>query len=230
MYKRQLKIIPPLSILLEKVGTIPNQQIAEQQITITDKDSSDGKNSDESKTDSIKNNKSFSARTDGNAIDEKKKRKRGTRGGKKNKRQVSGLEEEEDTMLEVKEFETEGNLKHLTLSNKILGYGSSGTVVFQGKFQNRPVAIKRLLIDFYDIASKEIQLLSESDDHPNVIRYYFSESTEKFLYIAVELCSASLEDMIEKTKDSKKLMFLQKNMDPIYILFQIVSGLSLIHI
>ena len=101
--------------------------------------------------------------------------------------------------------------------------------VYKRQFQNRPVAVKRLLIDFYDIASKEIQLLSESDDHPNVIRYYFSESTEKFMYIAVELCSASLEDVIEGSKGLAKNVAVQKNIDPINVLFQITSGVNHLH-
>lgn len=48
-----------------------------------------------------------------------------------------------------------------------LGTGSNGTLVFAGKFDGRDVAVKRMLIQFYDIASQETRLLRESDDHPN---------------------------------------------------------------
>jgi serine/threonine-protein kinase/endoribonuclease IRE1 len=48
-----------------------------------------------------------------------------------------------------------------------LGTGSNGTLVFAGKFDGRDVAVKRMLIHFYDIASQETRLLRESDDHPN---------------------------------------------------------------
>jgi serine/threonine-protein kinase/endoribonuclease IRE1 len=48
-----------------------------------------------------------------------------------------------------------------------LGTGSNGTLVFAGKFDGRAVAVKRMLIQFYDIASQETRLLRESDDHPN---------------------------------------------------------------
>lgn len=48
-----------------------------------------------------------------------------------------------------------------------LGTGSNGTLVFAGKFDGRVVAVKRMLIQFYDIASQETKLLRESDDHPN---------------------------------------------------------------
>jgi serine/threonine-protein kinase/endoribonuclease IRE1 len=48
-----------------------------------------------------------------------------------------------------------------------LGTGSNGTIVFAGKFDGREVAVKRMLIQFYDIASQETRLLRETDDHPN---------------------------------------------------------------
>lgn len=48
-----------------------------------------------------------------------------------------------------------------------LGTGSNGTVVFAGKWDGRDVAVKRMLIQFNDIASQETKLLRESDDHPN---------------------------------------------------------------
>jgi serine/threonine-protein kinase/endoribonuclease IRE1 len=40
-------------------------------------------------------------------------------------------------------------------------------MVFEGKFDGREVAVKRMLIQFFDIASQETKLLRESDDHPN---------------------------------------------------------------
>lgn len=56
-----------------------------------------------------------------------------------------------------------------------LGTGSNGTVVFAGKWDGRDVAIKRMLIQFNEIASQETKLLRESDDHPNG-RFYMSWS------------------------------------------------------
>ncbi|ODV63506.1 bifunctional endoribonuclease/protein kinase IRE1, partial [Ascoidea rubescens DSM 1968] len=110
---------------------------------------------------------------------------------------------------------------NLTISDEILGYGSHGTVVYRGTFENRPVAVKRMLLDFYDVANHEISLLQESDDHPNVIRYFCSEQSDRFLYIALELCLANLEDIIDK----KKELFD----DPQNILFQMASGLNHLH-
>lgn len=150
----------------------------------------------------------------------KRKRKRGTRGGKNNKRKGNTLEIDEASE----------NLKHLVVSDKILGYGSSGTVIFEGKFQGRPVAVKRMLLDFCYLAEREIKLLTESDNHSNIIRYYYSETTEKFLYIVLERCDASLQDIIEG-KNSKVDISdsLIKSLDPINILFQIASGVAYLH-
>ncbi|ODV77525.1 kinase-like protein [Suhomyces tanzawaensis NRRL Y-17324] len=179
----------------------------------------------------------------------KKKRKRGSRGGKRGGRRVnknkqdSNEEEEEDEESEVintkslvkplpitqvkvpiKKLQIENNL---VISDKILGYGSHGTIVYQGTFENRPVAVKRMLLDFFDIANHEVRLLQESDDHPNVIRYFCSQSSEseKFLYIALELCLCSLEDIVEKPKKSLKLSENHLN----EVLHQLVSGLHYLH-
>lgn len=45
------------------------------------------------------------------------------------------------------------NLKNgLRISEEVLGMGSSGTVVFSGELQGRPVAVKRMLLQFYEDA------------------------------------------------------------------------------
>lgn len=77
---------------------------------------------------------------------------------------------------------------HLRVNtNIVLGFGSHGTMVYRGSFGGRDVAVKRMLLQFYEIASHEVGLLQESDDHPNVIRYFDKESAGEFLYIALEL-------------------------------------------
>ena len=161
-----------------------------------------------------------------------KKRKRGSRGGKKNKKNLDNTGSEANEVIPKHSTTNPANgvvspkINGLTLSDNVLGYGSYGTVVFKGSFQNRDVAVKRMLIDFYDVASHEINLLTESDDHPNVIRYFYSETSDKFLYIALELCSASLEDVIEKSQDHSDLI---KIMNPVSVLQQIAKGLHHLH-
>lgn len=106
--------------------------------------------------------------------DEPRKRKRGARGGKT----------------------ARSDGPPFVLSDEVLGHGSHGTTVFKGRFEGREVAIKRMLREFHDLASQEVAALQESDDHPNVVRYYCQHQAEQFLYIALELCPATLEKVV----------------------------------
>ena len=119
-----------------------------------------------------------------------------------------------------------GRLKVFT--DTVLGFGSHGTMVYKGSFDGRDVAVKRMLQEFYDIASHEVGLLQESDDHPNVIRYFDKESAGEFLYIALELCPASLQDVIEKPESYMSLMNSQ-NFGPPDMLKQITLGVQYLH-
>jgi serine/threonine-protein kinase/endoribonuclease IRE1 len=100
--------------------------------------------------------------------------------------------------------------------------------VYKGTFDGRAVAVKRLLIDFYDMAIQEVKLLQESDDHPNVVRYFYKEESDRFLYIALELCFGSLQDCMDRSLAIPD-MKLYDLMDPANSLFQITSGIQHLH-
>ncbi|KAF2480536.1 hypothetical protein BDY17DRAFT_301957 [Neohortaea acidophila] len=85
-------------------------------------------------------------------------------------------------------------------TDKVIGQGSCGTSVFEGAFEGRDVAVKRMLSQYYELASQEVSFLQQSDDHPNVIRYFCQQKDDHFLYIAVELCQASLFEVWEGEK------------------------------
>ncbi|KAI6002053.1 hypothetical protein EDD15DRAFT_2228978 [Pisolithus albus] len=114
----------------------------------------------------------------------------------------------------------------LVVSDTVLGFGSHGTVVFRGSLQGRPVAVKRLLQDFVTLASREVSILQESDDHPNVIRYYYQAAQANFLYIALELCPATLADVIENPDQHRDIVI---HFNPKRALRQIASGLRHLH-
>ena len=119
---------------------------------------------------------------------------------------------------------------HLSVdTDSILGYGGHGTMVYKGSFDGRDVAVKRMLKEFYDIASHEVSLLQQHDDHPNVIRYFDKESAGGFLYIALELCPASLQEVIEKPNSYPMLVQSSKGLDIPNILKQITSGVHYLH-
>ena len=65
----------------------------------------------------------------------------------------------------------------------------------RGMFDNRDVAVKRILPECFSFADREVQLLRESDEHPNVIRYFCTERDRQFQYIAIELCAATLQEV-----------------------------------
>ncbi|KAJ5133037.1 Serine/threonine-protein kinase ppk4 [Penicillium atrosanguineum] len=187
----------------------------------------------------------------------KRNRKRGTRGGKNHKRgrkpgtegdatdQAQQVVEQVNRLAPQTRLEPDVQLTR-TVSNEItemdgvirigrlevftdtvLGHGSHGTVVFRGSFDGRHVAVKRMLMEFYDIASHEVGLLQESDDHNNVIRYFCREQASGFLYIGLELCPASLQDVTERPTQFPELV--QGGLDMPDVLRQITQGVQYLH-
>eukprot|EP00250_Pteridium_aquilinum_P003675 c13984_g1_i2 orf=223-2751(+) len=82
------------------------------------------------------------------------------------------------------------------MTKKHIGCGSNGTMVFVGYLDKRPVAVKRMLKQYYDKAQKEINHLIKSDEHPNILRYYHVDSDSYFVYVALERCRFSLNDLV----------------------------------
>lgn len=99
-------------------------------------------------------------------------------------------------------------------------------MVYSGSLQGRSVAVKRLLHDFVTLASREVSILQDADDHPNVIRYYYQEAQGNFLYIALELCPASLGDVIERPNLYRDI---SASFEPKRALEQVTAGLRHLH-
>ncbi|XP_046959979.1 serine/threonine-protein kinase/endoribonuclease IRE1 [Vanessa cardui] len=108
-------------------------------------------------------------------------------------------------------------------TDQVLGKGCEGTFVYRGTFDKRAVAVKRLLPECFTFADREVTLLRESDAHAHVVRYYCTERDKQFRYIALELCSATLQDYVEK-----KLNFECK-IEAVEVLRQATLGLSHLH-
>ncbi|KAF1651362.1 Serine/threonine-protein kinase/endoribonuclease IRE1, partial [Aptenodytes patagonicus] len=105
----------------------------------------------------------------------------------------------------------------------VLGHGAGGTFVFRGQFDGRNVAVKRLLPEYFHLVDREVQLLRESDEHPHVVRYFCTEKDKQFHYIAIELCSATLQEYVESPS------FDRRSLDPVSLLHQTMSGLAHLH-
>uniref|UniRef100_A0AAQ4NSY3 non-specific serine/threonine protein kinase n=1 Tax=Gasterosteus aculeatus aculeatus TaxID=481459 RepID=A0AAQ4NSY3_GASAC len=104
----------------------------------------------------------------------------------------------------------------------ITHHGPSVLWDFRGNFDGRRVAVKRILPECFEVAEREVQLLRESDTHPNVIRYYCTERDRLFTYIAIELCAATLQQYVEDPSCFPEL-------NPITLLGQTMCGLSHLH-
>uniref|UniRef100_A0A7N0TQU9 non-specific serine/threonine protein kinase n=1 Tax=Kalanchoe fedtschenkoi TaxID=63787 RepID=A0A7N0TQU9_KALFE len=89
----------------------------------------------------------------------------------------------------------------LFITSKEIGKGSNGTIVFEGMYEGRPVAVKRLVQAHQDAAFKEIQNLIASDRHPNIVRWYGVEYDNDFVYLSLERCTCSLDDLIQIFSD-----------------------------
>lgn len=70
----------------------------------------------------------------------------------------------------------------------------------RGQLEGRAVAVKRLLRECFGLVRREVQLLQESDRHPNVLRYFCTERGPQFHYIALELCQASLQEVSQSSE------------------------------
>jgi len=97
-----------------------------------------------------------------------------------------------------------GDLTVILNSESILGRGCAGTTVYKGSLRGRPVAVKKVLSSQFKLAQKEIDLLIRSDEHPNIVRYFHTESTRDFIFLALELCDCSLEQAVSSVQAINK--------------------------
>lgn len=101
------------------------------------------------------------------------------------------------------ECDMEGrSIGKLFVSSKEIAKGSNGTIVLEGIYEGRKVAVKRLVRAHHDVAFKEIQNLIASDQHPNIVRWYGVEYDHDFVYLSLERCSCSLYDLIQMYSES----------------------------
>ncbi|XP_065899624.1 serine/threonine-protein kinase/endoribonuclease IRE1-like [Dysidea avara] len=108
-------------------------------------------------------------------------------------------------------------------TQEIVGRGSQGTTVFKGQFDKRQVAVKRILPECFTLADREVDLLRQSDEHPNVVRYFCMEQDNTFRYIALELCQATLHEYVEGWR------FDRRQIGELTLLHQAMAGICHLH-
>ncbi|XP_055833426.1 serine/threonine-protein kinase/endoribonuclease IRE1b-like isoform X1 [Solanum dulcamara] len=101
----------------------------------------------------------------------------------------------------------------LLVSNTEIAKGSNGTIVLEGIYDGRPVAVKRLIQTHHEVALKEIQNLIASDQHPNIVRWYGVEYDQDFVYLALERCTCSLYEFISSVSSSYQKQFSGNDQD-----------------
>ncbi|KAH6804167.1 hypothetical protein C2S51_032414 [Perilla frutescens var. frutescens] len=84
----------------------------------------------------------------------------------------------------------------IIITSKQIGHGSNGTVVFEGRLEERRVAVKRLIRSHQNLADKEMSVLVRAGIHSNIVRYHGYESDRDFIYLCLELCECTLWDFI----------------------------------
>lgn len=107
--------------------------------------------------------------------------------------------------------------------NMVLGAGNCNTVVFSGRMEYRPVAVKRIKYKQrnQNYGLMEIQILKCLPTHSNIVQFFHAEIVpRKFVLIALELCTNSLQDCVDE-----KRFPISKN----EILEQVTTGLNFLH-
>ncbi|KAK6290880.1 hypothetical protein J4Q44_G00387200 [Coregonus suidteri] len=133
----------------------------------------------------------------------------------------------EDNQLNVHQMRNQLERSHTTPINE-LGKGADG-IVFRGFFRcddanKRPAAVKRIEIAKQSYADQEVVLLVKLDSNPHVVCYFCTEKDKQFLYIAIELCDASLDKCFTKENP-----FDLRGLKPVTLLEQTMIGLKHLH-
>ncbi|GAB4833030.1 hypothetical protein Ancab_007053 [Ancistrocladus abbreviatus] len=110
-------------------------------------------------------------------------------------------------------FDNGRKIGKLFVTNNEIAKGSNGTVVLDGVYDGRPVAVKRLVQTHHDVALKEIQNLIASDQHPNIVRWYGVEFDSDFVYLSLERCTCSLNDFIYLYSETSEAAMPTADMD-----------------
>lgn len=110
--------------------------------------------------------------------------------------------------------------------NNFLGKGSYGTIVYEGKFEDCRIAIKKIYKMSSDDFYREISILMKIRYHSNIVYYYGSQQDDNFYYIGLELCECSLDKLIFDMKYAS----LKEKFSDEDLLNQMTNGVQFLHL
>ncbi|XP_039159406.1 serine/threonine-protein kinase/endoribonuclease IRE1a-like [Eucalyptus grandis] len=131
----------------------------------------------------------------------------------KNEGRLSNSMEHDDVRMNLKKPVVGGTPGRcsgkLFLSNTEITKGSNGTIALEDFCEGQSVVVKRLVLARHAVALQEIESLTASDQDPYIVRLYGAECDQDFVYLALELCACSLDDLIRAhSNSSEKSVFL----------------------
>jgi len=66
-------------------------------------------------------------------------------------------------------------------------------------------------MQFYELARKEIGALIVADEHPSIVRCFAMEEDTEFVYLALERCKQSLNDVLGGGAPEESWRFVGQN-------------------
>ncbi|EXC24942.1 Serine/threonine-protein kinase ppk4 [Morus notabilis] len=123
----------------------------------------------------------------------------------------------------------------VVLLSKQIAISGGGTTIYEGLYENEPVAVKRILKSHYDLAPREVENFEAFKHHQNIVKYYGMAENEDFYYLALERCDCDLSKLIQPSNEilGDRRLWVEKENRPSALLLKlmrdIVSGLVFLH-
>ncbi|EXB51000.1 Serine/threonine-protein kinase/endoribonuclease ire-1 [Morus notabilis] len=109
-----------------------------------------------------------------------------------------------ETVMKILERTASGSEKKIgkikVLLSKEIGRSANGTIVYEGYYEERQVAVKCLTKNTFkrDLkAQRETKTLIASDRSQNIVTYYGKEADDDNIYLALERCDCNLDNLIQ---------------------------------
>ena len=116
-----------------------------------------------------------------------------------------------------------------------IGSGSNGTIVFNGIFDESPVAVKKINIDHEDRFYRELdilKLINLREKHGNIIKYVGTETKEEYFYLVLEICDFDCYKYFHDEVDGEPSALsiqIRKEFEVMDIMRQTTEGVIFLH-